>query len=117
MILISLGINLAAAVKMDDLTSAVGHLFHYHPTYSDLHIAQRITEDYDVELSARQVKRIRLQNNWLRRHNNPASNEAQENSTFDAVEELLAEGRVRQYGYRQLITRLARKYGHRPRAL
>jgi hypothetical protein len=76
MMLISLGIDLAAAVKMEDLTSAVGHLFHHHPTYSDLHIAQRITEDHNMELSARQVKRIRLQNSWLRRHNNPASNKA-----------------------------------------
>jgi hypothetical protein len=101
MILISLGIDLAAA------------------TYSDLHIARRITEDYDIELSARQVKRIRLRNSWLRRHNNPASNEAQdqETSTFDAVEQLLAEGRIRQYGYRHLIIHLARKYGHRTRAL
>ena len=97
----------------------MGHLFHHHPTYSDLHIAQRITEDYDIEISARQVKRIRLQNSWLRRHNNPASHEAQDQEigTFDAVEQLLAEGRIRQYGYRQLITHLARKYGHRPRAL
>jgi hypothetical protein len=104
---------------MEDRTSAVGHLFHHHPTYSDLDIAQRITEDYDIELSARQMKRIRLQNGWLRRHNNPTSNEAQdqETSTFDAVEQLLAEGRIRQYSYRQLITHLSRKYGHRPKAL
>jgi hypothetical protein len=110
MMLLSLGIDLAAAV---------GHLFHHHPTYSDLHIARRITEDYNIELSARQVKRIRLQNSWLHLHNNPASNEAQdqETSTFDAVEQLLAEDRIRQYSYRQLITHLARKYGHRPRAL
>jgi hypothetical protein len=77
-------------------------LFHHHSTYSDLHIARRITEDYDVGLSAHQVKRIRLQNSWLRRHNNPASNEAQDQeiSTFDVVERLLAEGRIRQYGDR-----------------
>jgi hypothetical protein len=35
--------------------------------------------------------------------------------TFDAIEQLLAEGRTRQYGRRQLITHLSRKYGHRPR--
>ena len=100
--LISLGMDLAAAVKVEDLISAVGHLFHHHPTYSDLHIAQRITEDYHIKLSVHQVKRIRLQNNWLRRHNNPTSNEAQdqEASTFDAVEQLLAEGHIYQYGYR-----------------
>jgi hypothetical protein len=62
MILISLDIDLAAAVKREDLTSAVGHLFHHHPTYSDLHIARRITEEDDIELSTCQMKRIRLQN-------------------------------------------------------
>jgi hypothetical protein len=51
--LISLGIDLAAAVKMEDLTPAVGHLFHYYPTFSDLHIARWITEDYDTKLSVR----------------------------------------------------------------
>jgi hypothetical protein len=60
MMLISLGIDLAAAVQIEDITSAVGHLFHHHPTYSDLYIAQRITENYDIKFSARQVKRIRL---------------------------------------------------------
>jgi len=46
-----------------DLTSAVGHLFHHNPTYSDLDIARRITEDYNIEhltFTARSVKRIRL---------------------------------------------------------
>jgi hypothetical protein len=54
MMLILLGIDLATAVKMEDLTSVLGHLFHHHLIYSDLHIARRITEDYDIELSARQ---------------------------------------------------------------
>ena len=39
----------------------------------------------------------------------------QEASTIDTIEQLLAEGRIRQYGYRQLITHLARKHGHRSR--
>ena len=39
----------------------------------------------------------------------------QEASTIDAIEQLLAEGRIRQYGRRQLITHLARKHGHRSR--
>jgi hypothetical protein len=47
-----------------DLTSAVGYLFHYNPTYSDLYITRRITEDYNLEyitLTTRFVKRIRLE--------------------------------------------------------
>jgi hypothetical protein len=101
-----------------DLTSAVGHLFHHNPTYSDLDIARRITEDYNIEhltFTARFVKRIRLEQGWLRRHNNPAAAEMQEASTIDAIEQLLEEGRVRQYGRRQLMTHLARKHGHRSR--
>jgi len=101
-----------------DLTSAVGHLFHHNPTYSDLDIARRITEDYSIEhltVTARLVKRIRLEQGWLRRHNDPVAAEIQEASTIDAIEQLLAEGRIRQYGRRQLITHLARKYGHRSR--
>ena len=69
--------NVAALLRSKSGTSLSGHLFHHHPTYSDLHIAQRITEDYDIRLSTRQVKRIHLQNSWLRRHNNLAFNEAQ----------------------------------------
>jgi hypothetical protein len=101
-----------------DLTSAVGYLFHHNPTYSDLNIARRITEDYNIEhltLSARLVKRIRLEQGWLRRHNDPAAAEMQTASTVDTIEQLLAEGRIRQYGRRQLITHLTRKHGHRPR--
>jgi hypothetical protein len=101
-----------------DLTSAVGHLFYHNLTYSDLDIARRITEDYNIEhltLTARFVKRIRLEQGWLRRHNDPAAAEIQEADTIDAVEQLLAEGRIRQYGRRQLITHLARKHRHRSR--
>jgi hypothetical protein len=39
----------------------------------------------------------------------------QEACTIDAIEQLLAEGRIRQYGRRQLIIHLARKHGHRSR--
>src|SRR6266496_1245112 len=90
-------------------------LFHHHPAYSDLFIGRLITEDYGFKLSGRQVKRIRLQQGWLRRHNNPTVAEAEQAKTFDIVEQLLAGGRIRQYGRRQLIVHLSRKYGHRSR--
>jgi hypothetical protein len=35
--------------------------------------------------------------------------------TFDTIKQLLAEGRIRQYGRRQLIVHLSRKYRYRPR--
>ena len=38
-----------------------------------------------------------------------------EGSTIDAIGQLLVEGRLRQYGRRQLIIHLARKHGHRSR--
>ena len=87
-------------------------------TYSDLEIARRITEDYNIEhltlhCPFRQANSSRT--SWLRRHNDPAATEMQKASTTDAIEQLLAEGRIRQYGHRQLITHLARKHGHRSR--
>jgi hypothetical protein len=97
-----------------DFVSAVGHLFSHNHTYSDLDIARRITEDYNIQhmtLTARLVKRIRLEQGWLRRHNDPAAVETQEAGTIDAIERLLAEGHIRQYGPRQFITHPARKHG------
>jgi hypothetical protein len=76
------------------------------------------SQKYNIEyltLTARFVKRIRLEEGWLRRHNDPAAAETQEAGIIDAIEQLLAEGRIRQYGRRQLITHLARKHGHRSR--
>jgi hypothetical protein len=46
-----------------DLTAAVGYLFNYNPTYSNLNITRRIMEDYNIEyltLTTRFIKRIRL---------------------------------------------------------
>jgi hypothetical protein len=48
-----------------------------------------------VTLTARLVKRIRLEQGWLRRHNDPAAAEMQKAGTIDTVEQLLIEGRVR----------------------
>jgi hypothetical protein len=53
MMLISLGINLAAAVQIEDLISAVGHPFHHYLTYLNLHVTRRITENHDMELLSR----------------------------------------------------------------
>jgi hypothetical protein len=39
----------------------------------------------------------------------------QEASTIDTIKQLLAEGRIRQYGGRKLIAHLARKHRHRSR--
>jgi transposase InsO family protein len=126
MVLIWCSLDVVVAVKMDvttssttslpcNLTTLVGNLFHHHPTYSDEFIGRRMTEDYDIQLSGRQVKRIRLQQGWLRRYNNSTVAEAEQAITFNTIEQLLAEGRIRQYGRRQLIIHLSRKYGRRPR--
>ena len=72
MVLILCGLDLVVAVGMDvtassttslpcDLTTLVGNLFHHHLTYSDEFIRRRMTEDYGIQLSNYQVKRIRLQ--------------------------------------------------------
>ena len=68
MVLIWCSLDVVVAIEMDvtasltsDLITLVGNLFHHHPTYSDLFIGRRMTEDYGIKLSSRQVKRIRLQ--------------------------------------------------------
>jgi hypothetical protein len=45
-----------------------------------------------LTLTAHFVKRIHLEQGWLRRHNDPAAAEMQEANTIDAIEQLLAEG-------------------------
>ena len=81
-----------------DLTEAVGH---HNPTYSDLEIARRITEDYNTEHLAihcpfRQANSSRTR---LATTSQPLYRcKVQEASTIDAIERLLAEGRIRQYG-------------------
>ena len=124
MVLILCSLNVVVAVEMDvtassttslpcDFTTLVGNLFHHHLTYSDEFIERRMTEDYGIELSGRQVKRIRLQQRWLRRYNNSTIAEAEQAITFNTIEQLLAEGRIKQYSRRQLIIYLSRKYRYR----
>ena len=71
MMLILCSLNVVVAVEMDvtassitslpcDLTTLVGNLFHHHLTYSDEFIERRMIEDYGIQLSGRQVKRIHL---------------------------------------------------------
>jgi hypothetical protein len=67
-----------------------------------------------MDMTARQVKEIRLEYGWLRRNNDLEFTEAQEASTFNLIEDLFSDGHIRQYGYRQLIAHLSHKHGHRP---
>jgi hypothetical protein len=71
MVLIWYSLDAVVVVKIDittssatslpcNLTTLVGNLFYHHPTYSDEFIRRRIIEDYGIQLSGRQVKRIRL---------------------------------------------------------
>jgi hypothetical protein len=68
-----------------NLTTLIGNLFHHHPTYSDEFIERRMTEDYNIQLSGRQVKRIRLQQGWLRRYNNSTITEAEQAIIFNTI--------------------------------
>jgi hypothetical protein len=48
-----------------ELTEAINYIFH-HTTLNDTAIAARISKDYDLHTTARQVKSIRLKAGWLR---------------------------------------------------
>jgi hypothetical protein len=97
----------------EQLINLIDHLFHTQPTYSDGLISRRLKEDYNLQVTARHVKTIRLRNSWLRRNNDLEASQAQQAETTHLIHELLQEGQIRQYGRRYLITRLARQYGHR----
>jgi hypothetical protein len=106
---------IVSGVQGPDLEQAINYFFHHHPTYSDPQIAQRIQEEYGLQTTANQVKVIRHEQGWLRRNNDIEVAEDEEEHTTTLIQQLLEEGRIRQYGRRQLITHLARKYGHRSR--
>jgi hypothetical protein len=71
MVLIWYSLDAVVAVKMDittssatslpcNLTTLIGNLFHHYLTYLDKFIGRRMIEDYSIQLSGRQIKRIRL---------------------------------------------------------
>jgi hypothetical protein len=99
-------------IRFEQLIEAVNDLFHHNPTYSDARIAQRLRND-GLHTSPRQVKAIRLKHGWYRRVNDVAAALGIRAETSIFIQQLLADGQIRQYGHRQLITHLSRAYGHR----
>jgi hypothetical protein len=53
-----------------NLVEAVNYVFH-HTILNDAQIAERILQDYDLEVTARQVRSIRSKNGWLRALSGP----------------------------------------------
>jgi hypothetical protein len=116
------GITKQAPITINDdetypiLVEAVNTLYHFHPTYSDDKIAQRIGQYTKLSTTARQVKSIRFQNRWYRRTNNAGVRQDHKAETQNFIQQLLQhDGTQRSYGHRQMIAHLASQYGFRPR--
>ena len=85
-------------------------MYHHFRHLDDSQIAQRIQEDYSIPTTSSQVRRQRLRNDWRRRVASSADAEARRVEVANFIAQLLDEGGIRQYGRRQLLTRLSRKY-------
>jgi len=94
----------ASGVRNGDteLTEAINHIFH-HTTLNDTAIAARISIDYNLHTTARQVKSIRLKAGWLRASSG-AKKAAKRAETQQQVENTISNGPARIFGRRWLIT-------------
>jgi len=98
------------------LVARVEDLYHHQRSLSDNQIAWILRSEEGLLVSPRQVRQIRCRCRWMRRHDAEVDALAQAQETQDLIQNLLAEGTIRQYGMRLLTTHLAVKYGHRARS-
>jgi hypothetical protein len=88
--------------ESDILAEAINHIFH-HTTLNDTAIAARISTDYKLHTTVRQVKRIRLKAGWLRASSG-TKKAAKRAETQQQVENAISNGPARIFGRRWLIT-------------
>jgi hypothetical protein len=101
-----------AASAYQSLVARIEFLYHHHRTYSDAQIARIIQNEDGLPTSRQQIRLLR---GWLRRRGPTSDGQSQALETAIFIQQLLIEGRIRQYGIRLLATHLSHKYGHRAR--
>jgi hypothetical protein len=106
-------INVGTDAAYNTLVALVGQLYHHNVSYSDSQIAEVLQSEYNQPTSTRQVMEIRRREGWWRRLDVFEDRAFRQLQTTEQVQLLLEEGSVRQYGRRQLITRLCRERGFR----
>jgi hypothetical protein len=96
--------------EYNTLIEQIGYMYHHFRHLNDEQIARRLQEDYNLPTTSSQVRTQRLKHNWRRRAASSADAEARRVEVANFIAQLLDEGGIRQYGRRQLLTRLSRKY-------
>jgi hypothetical protein len=81
-----------------NLVEAVNYIFH-HTILNDARIAERILQDYNLEITARQVRSIRSKHGWLRASSGPKK-VAQTAATEQLVHQAIFNGPGRTFGRR-----------------
>jgi hypothetical protein len=89
-----------------NIINSIAHEFH--TTFAnDQAIADRLCAQC-IDTTGRQVKRVRLQQAWRRREDDPDQRETTRQETFAALDEAFEEGIPRQYG--RDMTKVASSY-------
>jgi hypothetical protein len=79
---------------------------------SDTKIARAATDNLQIEISARQVRRARVQYRIMRRFQDPVEREQHRLATITQVHTLLRQGGGLLHGRRWAISHLRRHFGH-----
>jgi hypothetical protein len=95
------------------LITQIGFMYHHFRYLNDEQIALRLQEDHSIPTTTNQVREQRLKQNWRRRIDDFDSLTSRRLESANFISTLLDEGTIRQYGRRQLLTHLSRKYGYR----
>ena len=95
------------------LVEQIGYLFHHSRYLNDDQIAIQLQENYSLATTPQQVKSLRLKQGWRRLERSSEQATTRRAETTNFIAQLLREGNIRQYGRRQLLTHLSRKYGYR----
>ena len=93
------------------MVEVVNYIFH-HTILNDARITERILQDYNLKITARQVKSIRSKYGWLRASSGPKK-AAQTAATEQLVYQAISNGPGRTFGRRWFITYLRQQFGFR----
>jgi hypothetical protein len=107
------GLRRQQNVINDEMVEAVKYIFHY-TTLNDAQIADRVTTDYKLQITARQVRTIRSKFSWLRASTG-AKKAAQFATTRQLMEYEIINGPARTFGRRWFITYLRQQLGFKAR--
>jgi hypothetical protein len=107
------GLRRPQNVINNEIVEAVKYVFH-HTTLNDTQIADRVSTDYKLPVTTRQIRTIRSKHNWLRASTG-AKKAAQFATTQQLMEHEIRKGPARSFGRRWFITYLRQRLGFKAR--